>query len=279
MRHTATIAAIFQRKAKSCLPPGVQDVVGRSAARLRAAASSAHVIEGVLFSGLDRFLFGAGANASRKSPHCDATEGRSTHNAAVPMMRPIQISLAAACFAFFAASGAHAQEPVVTGLWQQVDSESGRSQAWFLFRERNGVFEGAIAKMFPEPGRDPNPRCVQCEGDQKNAPFLGLAIIRGMKRHGLDYEDGSILDPRSGTRYNALMRLSPDGRTLTVRGYLGISLFGKDQTWTRLPDSAYAQLDPSVNPRNTSAPAQSSPTKRSGNRTPPSASAAAPAPR
>jgi uncharacterized protein (DUF2147 family) len=195
------------------------------------------------------------------------------------MMRPIQISLAAACFAFGAASGARAQEPVVTGLWQQIDPDSGRSQAWFLFRERNGVFEGAIAKMFPEPGRDPNPRCVRCEGDQKNAPFLGLAIIRGMKRHGLDYEDGSILDPRSGTRYNALMRLSPDGHTLTVRGYLGISLFGKDQTWTRLPDSAYAQLDPSVNPRNPSAPGASSPPKRSNNRPPPSASAAAPAPR
>lgn len=199
------------------------------------------------------------------------------------MMRPIQTSLAAACLTLLAAVAAPAQEPVVTGLWQQVDSSSGKTQGWFLFAERNGVFEGAIAKMFPEPGREQNPRCSECEGDQKDAPFLGLVIIKGMKRHGLDYEDGSILDPRDGTRYRALMRLSPDGQTLTVRGYLGISLFGKDQTWTRLPDSAYARLDPSINPRAQSAAPPSASSKRSSRQTrppaPPAAAAQASPPR
>ena len=169
------------------------------------------------------------------------------------MMRLIETSFAAACLMLIAVSGAPAQEPVVTGLWQQVDPSSGKSQAWFLFSERNGVFEGAIAKMFKPPGEDPNPRCGHCESDQRNAPLLGLTIIRGMKRNGLSYEDGTILDPRNGTRYRALMRLGADGQTLIVRGYLGIALFGKDQTWTRLPESAYAQLDPSISARRTRA--------------------------
>jgi hypothetical protein len=154
--------------------------------------------------------------------------------------------LAIACLALCMAPAANAQESTVSGLWKQVDPDTGRIGAWFLFFERGGVFEGAIAKAFPPPGEEPNKRCTQCEGAQKNAPMLGLVIIKGMRRHGLEYENGTIMDPRSGSVYNAMMRLNPDGHTLVVRGYLGISLFGKDQTWYRLPDANYAQLDPSV---------------------------------
>lgn len=142
-----------------------------------------------------------------------------------------------------------AGEPTAAGMWAQVYPD-GRVGGWFLIFENNGVYEGAIAKMFLKPGDDPNPICTHCAGDQKNQPSLGLVIIKGMQRQGLVYANGSILDPRDGNVYQAKLTLSPDGQQLIVRGFLAIELLGQNQTWRRLPNDVMPldQMPPNLVP-------------------------------
>jgi hypothetical protein len=88
-------------------------------------------------------------------------------------------------------------------------------------------------------------RTVLCGGPEGCAAARP-AVGSGYRRNGLSYQNGNIVDPRNGNVYSAMMTVSPDDKILTVRGYLGIALFGRDETWYRLPQSALKEVDPVV---------------------------------
>ena len=134
--------------------------------------------------------------------------------------------------------------PTAAGFWEALD-DNGQPEGWFLFTDKKGVYSARLVKGFKKEGDDTPHKtiCTECPGKKKDAHIMGLTLFWGMKRDGLNYSDGSVLDPRDGSIYHAKMWLDPDGQTLHVRGYLGISMFGKTQDWHRLPDDAMKSED------------------------------------
>lgn len=121
------------------------------------------------------------------------------------------------------------------GRWEQFDDKTGKLQA--LIRVSllaDGTYTGVVEKIIVEPGEDPNPRCESCRDHRRDMPVLGMQIISGLKRTGdTTYANGWILDPDEGESYRLKMSVGKDGNSLDVRGYVGISLFGRTQTWRR----------------------------------------------
>lgn len=142
------------------------------------------------------------------------------------------MKITAATVIFLAAFGAAAQSPTPVGLWQTVD-ESGQREALVRITEVDGELRGHVVTVFSPPAPSANPRCEECPGELKNKPVVGLQILSGMRKDAERYSGGEILDPDSGNVYRCTLRLADGGRKLEVRGFVGFSLFGRTQTWSR----------------------------------------------
>ncbi|PFH10591.1 uncharacterized protein (DUF2147 family) [Collimonas sp. PA-H2] len=132
------------------------------------------------------------------------------------------------------AGGAFAQgASSAVGLWKNIDDHTGKPKALIRITESNGVLSGKIEKLLRDPDQDQNPKCVKCEGELKDQPILGMTIITGMQKDGNEYNGGKILDPDNGKLYKSKMTLQDNGAKLDVRGYIGVPMLGRTQTWLR----------------------------------------------
>lgn len=132
-----------------------------------------------------------------------------------------------------AAFPAFAQQSAV-GVWKTIDDETGKPKSLVRISEDNGELRGKVERLFRDASEDQNPKCVNCEGALKDQPIVGMTIISGMKKEGDGYAGGQILDPASGKVYKSKMSLSDGGKKLDVRGYVGVPMFGRTQTWVRV---------------------------------------------
>ncbi|MDR0478707.1 MAG: DUF2147 domain-containing protein [Burkholderiaceae bacterium] len=126
-----------------------------------------------------------------------------------------------------------AQNASPVGLWQTVDDKTGHPLALVKISENaDGTLSGVVVQGLT-PGANLKVRCTKCTDERKDQPILGMTIIRAMKHDGAVWDGGDVLDPKSGQVYRCKLSLTDGGQQLVVRGYIGVSLFGRSQTWIR----------------------------------------------
>ena len=123
----------------------------------------------------------------------------------------------------------------ISGSWKNIDDKTGSSKAILEIRqETNGTYTAKIVKVTPRPGYTAKESCVNCPAPYTDKPILGMDVLKGLKpTAGSNFTQGKIIDPLSGHIYSMKAKLSPNGKRLTLRGYVGVSALGRSQTWIR----------------------------------------------
>ncbi len=122
-----------------------------------------------------------------------------------------------------------AQTDPVVGKWENPSGE-GRVEIY----KKGDKFFGKLYWL-----KSPNNESGQPKKDIKNPDealqdrhIQGLEILTGFKKDGNSYVDGKIYDPKTGKTYSCKMTLKGD--KLDIRGYVGVSLLGRTETWKRI---------------------------------------------
>ncbi len=139
---------------------------------------------------------------------------------------------AVALLVAFAGAAADPMNPA--GLWKTIDDKTKMPRSLVRIVDNNGIYVGRIEELLNRlPDDDPQGICRKCPGERKDKPLVGMTILWDLKQDGDVYSGGEILDPKNGKTYRCKIEVIEGGKKLNVRGYIGISLIGRTQTWLR----------------------------------------------
>ena len=136
----------------------------------------------------------------------------------------------------------------VLGLWVTANGK-----AHVEITKQGDVYDGRIVwlkePLYPaddKQGMGGKPKVDRNNPDKslQSQPIIGLMLVRGFRYAGDNvWSDGTIYDPENGKIYSCKMTLMMDG-SLRVRGYVGFSLFGRTEIWTRPGPDAVSPQSP-----------------------------------
>ena len=144
-------------------------------------------------------------------------------------MKKLLITLALA-----AAAGTALAQASPVGLWKTIDDETKAEKSQVRISEVGGVLTGKVEKVADASKQDAV--CELCSDERKGQKVLGMTIIRNAKPDAdkQRWEGGDILDPNNGKVYKLLLKPIDGGKKLEVRGFIGMALLGRTQTWLRV---------------------------------------------
>ncbi|MCW8038438.1 MULTISPECIES: DUF2147 domain-containing protein [Acinetobacter] len=127
---------------------------------------------------------------------------------------------------------ANAADPLNGTSWKTIDDKTKQPKAIVKFTEqKNGTLTASIQNILTKGEEN---ACTKCEGPYHNKSLKGLRIVSGLKNAGGgNYEDGTILDPQSGKTYRLKGQIAEGGKKLELRGFIGVAVLGRNQTWIR----------------------------------------------
>jgi uncharacterized protein (DUF2147 family) len=136
--------------------------------------------------------------------------------------------------ALLSACGTALAQATPVGVWKSIDDKTKAERSQVRITESGGVLTGRIEKLLAADAKQ-DAKCDKCEDDRKDKPIVGLEIIRGVKKAEAEntWEGGTILDPAEGKVYKVRLQPVEGGKKLEVRGYVGMPMLGRTQTWVR----------------------------------------------
>lgn len=135
-------------------------------------------------------------------------------------------------FLFISAFSFAQNADAVIGTWL-TGSEKAKVQIY----KDGSKYYGKIVWLRNPTYEDGKPKMDRHNPDKakQTIPLMGLNMLKGFVFDEDQWNDGTIYDPENGKTYSCKMTIR-DGTKLDVRGYIGISLLGRTETWFRVAD-------------------------------------------